>query len=293
MELISKLRKIAKQSKYKPYLGKLYLIFRKICYNPLWTLIQKNYLLISNKLLDNEERDLLSKVNSKIFYKDTMYTGDGEHYFKVGLSAIRCINEAIEKARIGNIRTILDLPCGYGRVLRFLVIRFPKTEIVACELEREAVDFCAKTFNTIGAYSCNDFNKLSLGKQFNLIWVGSLITHLEAKVILDFLNFCYQHLSPQGIVIFTTVGQGLIEKIKISPELFLLRPEDGLSLSRDFAHHGYAYIDYPGSRGYGQSVISYEWICLQLQKISGLQLIYFKERGWDNSQDVFGVVKLG
>jgi SAM-dependent methyltransferase len=291
MNGITKLKQIVRKSQFRPYIHKLYYTFRKILFNKFLTSIQKYYLLVSNNLLDKEERDLLSKANSNIYYKDTMYTGNGKHYFETGLGAIRCINEVIDKGRIDDIETILDLPCGYGRVLRFLVSRFPNTEIVACDLEREAVDFCAKTFNAIGAYSYNDFNKLSLGKKFNLIWVGSLITHLEARAIRDFLDFCDRHLSSQGIVIFTTHGEYITKIINELYESFGIRAEDALSLSRDYAQHGYAYIDYPESTGYGLSITSYEWICSQLSKIAGWQLIYFKERGWDNLQDVFGVVK--
>ena len=60
---------------------------------------------------------------------------DGKHYYKVGLSAIRCINEALKLAGLTKVGSILDLPCGSGRVLRFLVHQFPEAEITGCELE--------------------------------------------------------------------------------------------------------------------------------------------------------------
>ena len=41
-----------------------------------------------------------TKVSSRIYYNDGMYDGDGAHYYKVGLSAIHCIDEALERAKL-------------------------------------------------------------------------------------------------------------------------------------------------------------------------------------------------
>ena len=45
--------------------------------------------LLSDPALSANERELLRKVSSRIYQGDGMYHGDGSHYFKVGLSAIR------------------------------------------------------------------------------------------------------------------------------------------------------------------------------------------------------------
>src|SRR5438132_6598087 len=112
---------------------------------PARTRRQKEKLLASNALAP-ADRTLLAKVDSRISYNDGMYKGDGEHYFRVGLSAIHCIDEALREAQIESVKNILDLPCGYGRVLRFLVHRFPQAHVTACELMPDAVRFCAETF---------------------------------------------------------------------------------------------------------------------------------------------------
>ena len=51
------------------------------------------------------------------------------------------------------VRKILDLPCGYGRVLRMIHAAFPRATIHACNLNKDAVDFCAATFGAIPVYS--------------------------------------------------------------------------------------------------------------------------------------------
>ena len=77
-----------------PYLGAVRRWLRTV---PPQVQLQKNRLL-SDPSLSESERQLLRRVSTRIYYNDGMYDGDGKHYFKVGLSAISCINEAIEWA---------------------------------------------------------------------------------------------------------------------------------------------------------------------------------------------------
>ena len=172
-----------------PYLGATRRWLRTI---PPQVRLQKHRLL-SDPSLSETERELLSKVSTRIYYNDGMYDGDGAHYYKVGLSAISCINEAVESARLTAVRSILDFPCGSGRVLRFLVHRFPEAEITACELERGPVEFCVRTFGASPAFSSLNLNEVSLGKKFDLIWCGSLVTHLNETGILALIKLFRRH----------------------------------------------------------------------------------------------------
>src|SRR5262245_34363542 len=82
---------------------------------------------------------------------DEMFAGDRDHYFHVGQSALECVRRCIVAARRSEqtIARILDLPCGHGRVLRFLRAAFPAAIVTACDLRRDAVSYCAKTFNAL------------------------------------------------------------------------------------------------------------------------------------------------
>ena len=94
---------------------------------------QKEQLLASGAL-SPAEHELLSRVESVISYADGMYKGDGAHYFNVGLSAIHCIEEALAAAQIASVNNILDMPCGYGRVLR----KSPRSSEVRAIVEEKA-----------------------------------------------------------------------------------------------------------------------------------------------------------
>jgi methylase of polypeptide subunit release factors len=68
-------------------------------------------------------------------------------YLAVGLSAVRCVDNTLKISRTKAVRTILDLPCGHGRVLRFLKVAFPEARVVACDIDATAVSFCKRTFS--------------------------------------------------------------------------------------------------------------------------------------------------
>src|SRR5678815_3821310 len=119
-----------------------------------------------------DDAALVRSVNPCISARDEMFGMDPvlEHYLGVGISGIRCIDAALDTKPHRPIRKILDLPCGHGRVLRFFPCRFPGATVVACDLDRDGVDFCQENFGAIAAYSSPDLENLSLGRTFDLIW---------------------------------------------------------------------------------------------------------------------------
>lgn len=251
---------------------------------------QKEALLASGTLTP-AEHELLSRVSSLISYEDGMYKGDGAHYFNVGLSAIRCIDDARRAAHVAETHSILDLPCGYGRVLRFLVRRFPQARITACELLPDAVRFCAEQFGAVPAYSSYNLNELKLDTRFDLIWCGSLITHLDAPRTLDLLKFFARQLAHGGLLVFTTHGDYVADSILDRADFYGLRRAQIPVLVAAYRQDGYGYLDYPAAPGYGVSLTAPAWIRTLARAAGDLREVYFKARGWDNHQDVYGFVK--
>jgi SAM-dependent methyltransferase len=282
---------------------------RQLTVSPSKTNRQKAQLL-SAKSLEPAQLALLAKVESRISKKDDMYVGDGDHYFKAGLSAIDCINEALQQAPKTTVKEILDLPCGYGRVLRFLIHRFPQARITACELMSDAVRFCAETFGIIPAQSSYNLDELSFPTKFDLIWCGSLITHLDADRTRALLRFFAKQLAADGLVVFTTHGDFfaarahdmnksyMLDRSRDPRIIRLIRRwlkagalEDGVPrLVESREQVGYGYLDYPEEPGYGISLSTRKWIVAEANE-AGLTEVYFRAQGWDNAQDVFGFVK--
>ena len=72
-------------------------------------------------------------VNDTMSPTETM---NGEAYWKVGQGAIEVIALACASAKLRDVKHVLDLPCGHGRVFRHLVHLFPGAEFHACDLDR-------------------------------------------------------------------------------------------------------------------------------------------------------------
>jgi SAM-dependent methyltransferase len=212
--------------------------------------------------------------------QDSMFDGSADHYLGVGVSALNVINMALGDAEP---RTILDLPCGFGRVTRMLRVRFPQAQIMACDLDRAAVDFTAATFGACGVYSTPDFQGLEFGKPFDLIWVGSLLTHLPEHLTRKFLDFALCHMGLESRLIVTTHGEYVANRLR---ELtYGLTEAAARGLHAQYLTSGYGYRGYDGSASYGISLTARVWFETLLAG-SGLRLQSYHKRGWDRHQDV-------
>jgi 2-polyprenyl-3-methyl-5-hydroxy-6-metoxy-1,4-benzoquinol methylase len=262
---------------------------RRLWTMPLRTRWQKAKLLSTNSL-NPAQLALLTKTESRIAPKDDMLVeGDVDHYFKAGLSAIGCIEEALQEAGSITVKEILDLPSGYGRVQRLLVHRFPKARITACDLMPEAIRFCAETFGATPTQSSYNLEELSFATKFDFIWCGSLITHLGADRTRALLRFFAKHLTAKGLLVLSTHGDSVPARFDMA-EFFGLSPSSIPHLVKAFHEQGHGYVDYPGQSGYGISLIARTWMITEALEV-GLTEVYFRAHGWDNFQDVFGFVK--
>lgn len=125
---------------------------------------------------------------------------DEASYHAVGRAGLDCVLRALDAAGkpMEEVHRVLDLPCGHGRVLRYLRAAFPEAEITACDLLRDGVDYCAATFGAVPVHSHEDPVRIPLERNaFDLIWVGSLLTHLDAPPLARIPSRVRQ-LAPTG-----------------------------------------------------------------------------------------------
>jgi len=260
--------------------------------------------LLADASLSGRERELLRDVDGRIHPNDGMYSGDGESYFRAGLSAVACIEEVLAAAPPPAVRAILDLPCGYGRELRFLISRFPGAAVTACDIQPGAVDFCARQFGAAPTYSRPALSEVTFAGGFDLVWCGSLVTHLDADATAELFRLFARHLNPGGVAVFTTHGDYVHARLLSEGGEFYAMPDESVrALTNSYAAAGHAYHDYPrglgyfdfhpDKRGYGISLSSPAWVREQIERAGGdLRQTYFKARGWANHQDVHAFSKL-
>jgi SAM-dependent methyltransferase len=233
-------------------------------------------------------------LDRKVSPNDGMICGNEAHYFSVGASAILNIKRALACAA-GEGATpsrILDLPCGHGRVLRYLRAEFPQAEITACDLLEEGVDFCAATFGAIPVYSDPNPSRIGLpARSFDLIWVGSLFTHFDAPRWAIFLSFLRDLLRPGGVLVFSTHGRRSLEIVSEHPEIYSLDKSRRRQVLKQVGSTGFGYASYPGQRDYGISITMPAWVISLVTSVPELRLVGFSERSWDGHHDVCTCVR--
>lgn len=229
----------------------------------------------------------VDSVDETLSPNDAMWDGGEAHYRGVGESAVRCIKLALLAARKppDSIRTILDLPSGHGRVLRYLLPVFPDAAFTACDTDRDGVDFCAQTFGAHPVYSNPELSGLQFPSTYELIWCGSLVTHLDGPRWADVISLFDSILSPGGLLVFTTAGPTIPRLIGRGWDYFLSTDQLRRLLAA-YRRTGFGYVDYEGQESYGISIARPAWTLALLQDFPDLNLLAYLDAGWDRHQDV-------
>ncbi len=238
------------------------------------------------------------RPSREIDAKDQMYGQHDPHYFGVGRSSALMIASALT-ARLAYaggdapIGTALDFGCGHGRVARFLRALLPEARIEVTDFNRPGVNFCVERLG------CFDMGETVPSARYDLIWVGSVFTHLPEKTNLEVLAQLKAALRPGGVLVLTTGGRlgaltlenFLLGRSGPRASSYGLSSEGAAKVVADFRALGFGYHDYPGQTGYGGALISPAWMFDHAVDDQTL-MIMFQEMGWDTHQDAYAFLRV-
>ena len=165
-------------------------------------------------------------------------------------TAIDVIARAMVAAEKSEFETVLDLPCGGGRVTRHLRVFFPESKIFVSELNSQLQDFAADRFDTIAFAAARDFATPS-ERKFDLIFVGSLLTHLDENKFRRALDWFLDALAPDGLLIATTHGRQHDMRQRTIRQF--TPPDRYQRIYAGFVDRGFGYAPYEGE-DYGLSM---------------------------------------
>lgn len=226
-------------------------------------------------------------VDRTISPQDTMLAvGKETEYYDIGHRAVELVKFSAELCDKPHYPDILDLPCGYGRVMRWLRANYNYARITACDLERGGVDFCRDHFGALPVYSKPDLRELPFNAQFDLIWVGSLLTHLPLDKWLTTLDCLVKWTRDCGVIVMSTQGRYFTSQLARGQK-YIVENIHKEALLADFKRDGFAYQPYFEEKNgdYGIAVTSPEWIGRTLQRHPNLILRSYLEQAW-GMQDV-------
>jgi SAM-dependent methyltransferase len=231
-------------------------------------------------------------VEQEIAEGDEMYMPGREGlYFQHAASALRAIRLALLPAGKGDPARILDFPCGHGRVMRMLRRAFPDAALTGGDLNADGVAFCERKFGATPVVSSLYPDEVEIGAKFDLVWCGSLLTHLDRDRWDGFFSLLTDAVDEGGVFVFTAFGRYPADRIRRGEERYQLDQQGMQKILAGFDRGGFGYSDYAGATLSGMTLTSPPWICDRIVETPSLELVNYTERGWLRHQDVVACMR--
>ena len=222
---------------------------------------------------------------------DGMNSGPLDYYLNVVTRRSTVSTEALVRVnRSGaSVRSILDFGCGFGRVTRWLLATFPDALLVAMDVDKRAVE-AMQTIFSVEAYAIDKGGTALPQLSFDLIWVGSLFTHISAEGSLRLLQLLQGMLNSQGLLLVTTHGLHVQRRLERREKDYGVSEVAIGSLLEAFQKTEYGFVPYAYDSAYGISVCTPRKF-LDIAAQASLTAICYIERGWIQHQDFVALTK--
>ena len=235
-----------------------------------------------------------SRVIRDVDPKDSMLIANNyEQYFDVGESGIKAILSGLSDANKNtkNIRNILDYASGYGRVARWIKAAFPSSYITAVDADINCIRSLQQILS-LNAVEIADLemNSKIVGGPFDLIWMGSLITHFSELKTKHVLSYLYDNLSMDGLLIGTMHGPFVSERLRGRVKDYGLKETEIVRHLEELDASGYGFGPYHHNPEYGISSWTEEKGYSMFED-TGFIVISYKHVEWARHQDVFVLYK--
>ena len=238
--------------------------------------------------LPSQTRPFLDQLNLALDDDDAMYAGNDRHYLSCGASALAVILSSLQLCGVAAPASMLDFGAGAGRVTRWLRAAFPDAAIDVCDLRISGINFCARSFRASSWVSGTDIASLRAPHQYDLIWLGSVVTHLSADDTRHLIDKVASWCRRGGLVVLSFHGRHALARQDSGTSPYIDN-ERWMVIQRDYLQHGFGYSDYPGYNGYGISVTKPSWMAAVVEQRQDLRIVSLSERAWDGHHDIVAI----
>jgi hypothetical protein len=230
-------------------------------------------------------RPFLPSVSLALMPGDRMLAKGSAHYLQTGASALAIILTALDVAGAAPPRTILDFGAGAGRVTRWLRAAFPAALIEACDMHQGELDFLAAAFGAETWLSSADVDAIHPPRRYDLIWLGSVLTHLPEATTRALLDKLRQCTNEAGLIVASLHGREAVDR-QLSGRHTYIAAEKWPAIEAGWAATGYGFADHPKCPGYGISMSKPSWAAALVEALPDCRVVMLSERAWVDHHDV-------
>lgn len=159
-------------------------------------------------------------------------------YFKSGYEALLSLENVVSQLgrSLADFPRVLDFACGYGRITRFLVNAIGPERVHCSDILPGAVEFVRDTLSIHGYRSRTNPRSVRFPRPYDLIFVGSLFSHLPPRRFSQWLRVLYSALSSDGLLVFSTHGEKVRPEVVKDPSgfTFVRRSESAILKKREY-----------------------------------------------------------
>lgn len=183
-----------------------------------------------------------------------------------------------------DVSAVLDIGCGYGRIVRVLRQYVPARRIFVCDVIEEGAKFTSQEFG-VTAMPVLEKAAGEFDGKFDLAYALSVYTHTPDGFMARHVRLVSQSLRPGGLYVFTTQGPVSAGTAERYGQTWL----DKAAVARDMNERGFSFQQYPHYRStYGMTWCNREYVQRVVEQTDvGLDLISYAPAAHGGHQDVW------
>jgi cyclopropane fatty-acyl-phospholipid synthase-like methyltransferase len=134
-------------------------------------------------------------------------------YWSWGYRYLSALELVFERLQAANLKSIVDVGCGDGRLLRELAQRRPDVATLGIDYSERAISL-AKALNPGIEFAASDIVTQAPGRRFDAVTLIEVLEHISPERVADFVAALRRLMHPASILIVTVPhkNQALIEK---------------------------------------------------------------------------------
>ncbi len=229
--------------------------------------------------------DALQRVNRTVSPRDVIFPGfeaaRPDAYFTSAVSQLDEIDALLRQhghAGLAGSRAVADFACHFGRMTRALRVALPHSAVYACDIDADAVRFCAGELGALPVVTSWRPDEQRLPEDLDAVVCVSLLTHTPLAHWRRALRAWARMLRPGGVAAFTYLSERRVAAwLDAEMEHYGTYPQEArAATAHAVREHGFGFValtsEYGGEAFYGIAFATPEVVEREVAA-AGLELV--------------------